>query len=65
MTGTAMKNSGFLRAYRNYNHYYNYGHMYEMDWAVEGQQNVAPFRYEPSPCWGRVPSCQRQQYGLL
>ena len=35
------KNSGFLRAYRNYNHYYNYGHMYEMDWAVEGQQNVA------------------------
>ena len=36
-----MKKQRFPAGCRNHNHYYNYGHMYEMDWAVEGQQNVA------------------------
>jgi vitamin B12 transporter len=34
-------NSGFIRAYRNYYSYFNYGKMDETDWAIEGQQNFA------------------------
>lgn len=35
------KNSGFIRAYRNYYGYNNLGDMHETDWALEGQQKFA------------------------